>query len=150
MILDDVHRGIKKNKKRKRIGRGPGSGHGKTAGRGHKGYYSRSGSSRRVGFEGGQMPIFRIVAKRGFNNRAFAPKVAIVNVAQLDAAFEAGTEVTVASLKEKGLVSGRFDLVKVLGNGDLSKKLTVTANRFSASAEEKIKAAGGSVQRIPN
>ena len=82
MILDDVHRGIKKTKKRKRIGRGPGSGHGKTAGRGHKGYYSRSGSSRRVGFEGGQMPIFRIVAKRGFNNRAFAPKVAIVNIAQ--------------------------------------------------------------------
>ncbi len=150
MILDDVHRGIKKNKKRKRIGRGPGSGHGKTSGRGHKGYYSRSGSSRRIGFEGGQMPIFRIVAKRGFNNRAFAPKVAIVNLAQLEAVFDAGTEVTVATLKEKGLVSGRFDLVKVLGNGDLSKKLSVTANRFSASAEEKITAAGGSVQRIPN
>lgn len=150
MILDDVHRGIKKNKKRKRIGRGPGSGHGKTAGRGHKGYYSRSGSSRRVGFEGGQMPIFRIVAKRGFNNRAFAPKVAIVNIAQLEAAFEAGAEVTVTTLKEKGLVSGRFDLVKVLGNGDLSKNLSVSVDRFSASAEEKIKAAGGSVQRIPS
>jgi len=150
MILDDVHRGIKKNKKRKRIGRGPGSGHGKTAGRGHKGYYSRSGSSRRVGFEGGQMPIFRIVAKRGFNNRAFAPKVAIVNIAQLEAVFDAGAEVTPATLKEKGLVTGRFDLVKVLGNGDLSKKLSVTADRFSASAEQKIVAAGGSVQRIPS
>ncbi len=148
MILDDVHRGIKKNKKRKRIGRGPGSGHGKTAGRGHKGYYSRSGSSRRVGFEGGQMPIFRIVAKRGFNNRAFAPKVAIINIAQLEAVFEAGAEVTPATLKEKGLVSGRFDLVKVLGNGEISKKLTVSAHKFSASAEEKIKAAGGAANRI--
>ena len=148
MIVDDVHRGIKKNKKRKRIGRGPGSGHGKTAGRGHKGYYSRSGSSRRVGFEGGQMPIFRIVAKRGFNNRAFAPKVAIINIAQLEAVFEAGAEVTPATLKEKGLVSGRFDLVKVLGNGEISKKLTVSAHKFSASAEEKIKAAGGAANRI--
>ena len=148
MIIDDVHRGIKKNKKRKRIGRGPGSGHGKTSGRGHKGYFSRSGSSRRVGFEGGQMPIFRIIAKRGFNNRAFAPKVAIVNIAQLEAVFDAGAEVSVATLKEKGLVSGRFDLVKILGNGDLSKKLTVAALKFSASAEQKIAAAGGSVQRI--
>lgn len=148
MIIDDVHRGIKKNKKRKRIGRGPGSGHGKTSGRGHKGYFSRSGSSRRVGFEGGQMPIFRIIAKRGFNNRAFAPKVAIVNIAQLEAVFDAGSEVSVATLKEKGLISGRFDLVKILGNGDLSKKLTVAAHKFSASAEQKIAAAGGSVQRI--
>lgn len=148
MIIDDVHRGIKKNKKRKRIGRGPGSGHGKTSGRGHKGYFSRSGSSRRVGFEGGQMPIFRIIAKRGFNNRAFAPKVAIVNIAQLEAIFDAGAEVSVATLKEKGLISGRFDLVKILGNGDLSKKLTVAAHKFSASAEQKIAAAGGSVQRI--
>ena len=148
MIIDDVHRGIKKNKKRKRIGRGPGSGHGKTSGRGHKGYFSRSGSSRRVGFEGGQMPIFRIIAKRGFNNRAFAPKVAIVNIAQLEAVFDAGAEVSVATLKEKGLVSGRFDLVKIIGNGDLSKKLTVAAHKFSASAEQKIAAAGGSVQRI--
>lgn len=148
MIIDDVHRGIKKNKKRKRVGRGPGSGHGKTAGRGHKGYFSRSGSSRRVGFEGGQMPIFRIIAKRGFNNRAFAAKVAIVNISQLEAVFESGAEVSPATLKEKGLVSGRFDLVKVLGNGDLSKKLTVTAHKFSASAEQKIQAAGGSIQRI--
>ncbi len=148
MIIDDVHRGIKRNKKRKRVGRGPGSGHGKTAGRGHKGYFSRSGSSRRVGFEGGQMPIFRIIAKRGFNNRAFAAKVAIVNIAQLEAVFESGAEVSPATLKDKGLVSGRFDLVKVLGNGDLSKKLTVTAHKFSASAEQKIQAAGGSIQRI--
>ena len=96
------------------------------------------------------MPIFRIVAKRGFNNRAFAPKVAIVNIAQLEAVFDAGAEVTPATLKEKGLVTGRFDLVKVLGNGDLSKKISVTADRFSASAEQKIVAAGGSVQRIPS
>ena len=148
MILDDVHRGIKKHKKRKRIGRGPGSGHGKTSGRGHKGYYSRSGSSRRVGFEGGQMPIFRIVAKRGFNNRAFAPKVAIVNIAQLEAAFDAGADVTPATLKEKGLISGRFDLVKVLGNGEISKGLKVSVHKFSASAEQKITSAGGSATRI--
>lgn len=150
MILDDVHRGIKKNKKRKRVGRGSGSGHGKTCGRGHKGYYSRSGSSRRVGFEGGQMPIFRIIAKRGFNNRAFAAKVAVINVSQLDAVFEDGAEVSPETLAEKRLLSGRFDLVKVLGNGDLSRKLNVTAHRFSASAEEKIKSAGGSVNRITN
>ncbi len=148
MILDDVHRGIKKNKKRKRIGRGPGSGHGKTSGRGHKGYYSRSGSSRRVGFEGGQMPIFRIIAKRGFNNRAFAPKVAVVNVAQLELVFDAGEAITPESMAAKRLLPGRFDEVKVLGDGDLSKSLTIRAHRFSASAEEKIKAAGGTVERI--
>ena len=90
MILNDVHEGIAKRKPRKRIGRGVGSGHGKTAGRGHKGYYSRSGSSRRVGFEGGQMPLFRRVAKRGFNNAAFADTVVIINVGQLDKAFDDG------------------------------------------------------------
>ena len=90
MILNDVHTGIKKRKARKRIGRGPGSGHGKTSGRGHNGYFSRSGSKRRAGFEGGQMPLFRRVAKRGFNNAAFADTVVIVNVGQLEKAFEDG------------------------------------------------------------
>ncbi len=144
MILNDVHTGIRKNKKRKRIGRGTGSGHGKTSGRGHKGFYSRSGSSRRTGFEGGQMPLFRRVAKRGFSNNAFAAEVAIVNVSQLETAFEAGTEVTPELLVSRGIVPSRFDELKVLGDGELTKSLKVHAHRFSSSAEQKIKAVGGS------
>ena len=148
MILDDVHRGIHKRKKRKRIGRGPGSGHGKTAGRGHKGYGSRAGASTRLGFEGGQMPLARRIAKRGFNNRQFATKVAIINVAALEGAFEDGATVDPESLMEKGLAKGRFDVIKILASGSLTKKLTVQAHRFSKAAEEKIAAAGGSVVRI--
>ena len=148
MILDDVHRGIQKRKARKRVGRGPGSGHGKTAGRGHKGYYSRAGASRRLGFEGGQMPLARRVAKRGFNNKAFATVVAIVNTSSLQSAYEDGAEVNPESLIAKDLVSGRFDVIKILGDGDLTLKLTITAHRFSKSAEEKIQAAGGTINRI--
>ncbi|MCH9654935.1 MAG: 50S ribosomal protein L15 [Planctomycetes bacterium] len=148
MIIDDVHRGIKKHKKRKRVGRGPGSGHGKTSTRGHNGYGSRSGSSRRTSFEGGQTPLALRVAKRGFNNKQFASKVAVVNVAALELAFENGDEITPEILAEKGLAKGRFDQVKILGNGDLSKKLTVAAHLFSQSAETKIEAAGGTVSRI--
>ncbi len=148
MIIDDVHRGIKKHKKRKRVGRGPGSGHGKTSTRGQNGYGSRSGSSRRLSFEGGQTPLAMRVAKRGFNNKQFAKKVAVVNVSSLEKAFEDGAEVTPEVLAAKGLAKGRFDQVKVLGNGDLSKKLTVTAHLFSQSAETKIQAAGGTVSRI--
>lgn len=143
MILNDVHVGIQKNKKRKRIGRGTGSGHGKTAGRGHKGFFSRAGSSRRTGFEGGQMPLFRRVAKRGFSNAAFAAEVVIVNVGQLESAFEAGSEVTPELLVSRGIIPSRFDEVKVLADGELTKALTVSAHRFSASAEQKITAAGG-------
>lgn len=148
MIIDDVHRGIKKNKKRKRVGRGPGSGHGKTSTRGHNGYGSRAGSSRRTSFEGGQTPLALRVAKRGFNNKQFAKKVTVVNVSSLEQAFENGAEVTPEVLAAKGLAKGRFDQVKILGNGDLSKKLTVTAHLFSQSAETKIQAAGGTVSRI--
>lgn len=148
MILNDVHTGIQKRKPRKRIGRGTGSGHGKTSGRGHKGYYSRSGSRRRQGFEGGQMPLFRRVAKRGFNNAAFAQKVVIINVGQLEKAFEDGAEISVEVLVEKGLVPSRHDALKVLGDGELSRKLVVKANQFSRSAEEKIVAAGGKFERI--
>ena len=148
MIIDDVHRGIQKNKKRKRVGRGPGSGHGKTSSRGHKGYGSRAGSSRRTSFEGGQTPLALRVAKRGFNNKQFAKKVAVVNVAALEQAFDNGAEITPEVLAAKGLAKGRFDQVKILGNGDLSKKLSVTAHLFSASAESKIQSAGGSVSRI--
>ncbi|HAA51280.1 MAG TPA: 50S ribosomal protein L15 [Planctomycetaceae bacterium] len=148
MILDDVHRGISKRKRRRRVGRGPGSGHGKTAGRGHKGYGSRAGASRRPGFQGGQMPLFRRMAKRGFNNKAFADVVAIVNVATLEELFEKGDTVDQQTLQAKGLAKGRFDLLKILGQGDLSKSLTVVADRFSKSAVEKIEAAGGTVQVV--
>jgi len=148
MILNDVHQGIQKYRKRKRVGRGTGSGYGKTCGRGHKGYGSRAGASRRLGFEGGQMPLFRRMAKVGFNNAQFATKVAIVNVSTLENAFNDGDTVTVDSLKQKGLISGRFDVVKILGKGDISKKLTVQAHRFSNSATEKIQASGGTVETL--
>jgi large subunit ribosomal protein L15 len=148
MIINDVHRGIEKRKNRKRVGRGPGSGHGKTGGRGDKGHSSRSGFSRRLGFEGGQMPLVRRLAKRGFNNKFFARLVAIVNVATLEECFENGTTVDPAALEAAGLVKGRYDVVKILGNGDLKKKLTVKAHEFSASATEKIRAAGGQADRL--
>ncbi len=148
MIINDVHVGIQKRKPRKRIGRGPGSGHGKTSGRGHNGYYSRSGSSRRHGFEGGQTPLFRRVAKRGFNNAAFAATVVIINVGQLDKAFADGDDVTVEALVSRGLIPSRHDAVKILGDGELTKKLNVGAHRFSRSAEEKIVAVGGKFSRV--
>jgi large subunit ribosomal protein L15 len=148
MIIDDVHRGIHKHDKPKRVGRGLGSGHGKTAGRGHKGAKSRSGYQKRKGFEGGQMPIFRQIAKRGFSNNAFADKVAAVNVSALEERFKDGATVSPQTLKEQGLVKGQFDSIKILGNGNLSKKLKVQAHGFSRSAEEKITAAGGQVERI--
>ncbi|MEZ6056413.1 MAG: 50S ribosomal protein L15 [Planctomycetaceae bacterium] len=148
MIIDDVHRGINKNKARKRVGRGPGSGHGKTSGRGHNGFGSRRGSSRRRGFSGGQMPLARLIAKRGFNNNQFATKVLEINVALLEEVFEDGAVVSVEALTERGLAKRRFDVVKVLGDGELTKKLTVVAHRFSQSAEAKIAKAGGTVERI--
>ncbi|MBL4886723.1 MAG: 50S ribosomal protein L15 [Planctomycetaceae bacterium] len=148
MIIDDVHRGIHKNRKRRRIGRGPGSGHGKTSGRGHNGYGSRAGSSTRRGFEGGQTPLFMRVAKRGFNNRAFADVVVIVNVRDLETHFNDGDEITPSCLRAKGLIPGRFDAVKLLGNGELTKKLTVKLHRFSSSAEEKVSKAGGSFELL--
>ncbi len=142
MNLNDVHRGIHKFKKRKRVGRGPGSGLGKTSGRGHKGQGQRAGFSAHPTFEGGQMPLVRRVPKRGFNNR-WADVVAIVNVSDLDAAFNDGDEVTLEGLKEKNLAKGSFDVLKVLGDGELTKKLKVAAHRFSKSAREKIEKAGG-------
>lgn len=146
MIINDVHTGIVKNKNRKRVGRGPGSGHGKTCGRGHKGAGSRSGHKNRLGFAGGQMPLFRLVAKRGFNNNAFAKKVVAVNVSTLEKHFENGSEVSPESLKRIGLAKGAYDFVKILGDGELTVKLTVKAHRFSKSAQEKIEAAGGRVE----
>ena len=130
-------------KARKRLGRGPGSGTGKTAGRGHKGQKSRSGYSRRLGFEGGQMPLVRRVPKRGFTN-IFRKEVAIVNLRDLSG-FEG--EVTPVALVEKGLVRRGLP-VKILGDGEVSTALRVTAHRFSRSAREKIEAAGGSCEEI--
>ena len=148
MNLDDVHQGIHKHKKRKRIGRGPGSGHGKTAGRGHKGQGSRAGFSLHPTFEGGQMPLVRRVPKRGFNNR-WALVVAAVNVGDLEAAFDDGAEVTPESLAAANLAAGRYDVVKILGDGELTKKLRISAHRFSKSALEKIKRSGGEAIVLP-
>jgi large subunit ribosomal protein L15 len=149
MMIDDVHQGIHTQKPRKRVGRGIGSGHGKTSGRGHKGAKSRAGYARHFNHEGGQMPLFRRVAKRGFNNNEFAVRVSEVNVGAINDAFDAGTTITVQMLVDKGLAKGRFDVVKILGDGEVSKKLTVAAHRFSASAEQKLTAAGGTAERLP-
>lgn len=148
MNLNDVHRGIHKFKKRRRIGRGPGSGHGKTAGRGHKGQKSRSGFSQSSVFQGGAMPLVRRVPKRGFNN-PFALVVAAVNIGDLEARFEAGEEVTPESLRERNLAKCRYDVLKILGDGELTKKLKVSAHRFSGSAREKIEKAGGEAVVLP-
>ena len=134
-------------KNRKRIGRGPGSGHGKTAGKGHKGQNARSGGGVRPGFEGGQLPLYRRLSKRGFNNYNFQTVYATVNVSDLER-FDEGTVVTVEKLKEVGLVNKELDGVKVLGNGELSKKLTVKANKFSETAKQKIENVGGTIEVI--
>jgi large subunit ribosomal protein L15 len=133
-------------KNRKRVGRGPGSGNGKTAGRGHKGAGSRSGNTTRRGFEGGQMPLVRRVPKRGFTN-IFRKEYAIVNVGQLER-FPDGSEVNPELLLAEGVVSKLRDGLKVLGDGDLSKKLVVRAHRFSRKAQAVIEAAGGSCEVI--
>ena len=129
-----------------RKGRGPGSGNGKTAGKGHKGQNARSGGGVRPGFEGGQLPLYRKLPKRGFKNR-FAKNYAIVNVADLNR-FNDGDRVTLATLIEAGIVRKELDGLKVLGNGELTKKITVEAKIFSATAKEKIEAAGGAVEVI--
>ena len=128
----------------KRIGRGHGSGNGKTAGKGHKGQKARAGHGMRPGFEGGQMPLQRRLPKRGFNN-IFAKELAVVNIASLNA-FENGDVVDAAALKAKGIVKKELDGIKILGNGKLEKKLTVKVAAVSASAKEKIEAAGGAVE----
>jgi large subunit ribosomal protein L15 len=144
MQLHDVHQGIHKRKKRKRIGRGIGSGHGKTSTKGHKGHSSRQGFKYGALFEGGQMPLARRVPKRGFFNGAFKKDFAIVNLASLEACYEAGTVIDEGVLRARGLVKGRHDDgVKILGDGELTKPLVVHAEKFSKSAVEKLVAAGG-------
>ena len=132
---------------RKRIGRGPGSGTGKTAGRGHKGQKSRSGYSRRFGFEGGQMPLVRRIPKRGFKNR-FRVECQVVNLRDLEKAFSDGETVSPDVLVERGLIRRDECPVKILGSGELFKKLTVQAHRFSVSAREMIEKAGGSCEVV--
>jgi len=132
-------------RKRKRVGRGPGSGTGKTAGRGENGQKSRSGYSRKVGFEGGQMPLHRRVPKRGFTNAPFRKEFAEVNLGRLEV-FEDGTIVTPEVLVKRGIVKRVRDGVKILGKGDLTKALTVHAHRFSARAKERIAGAGGKAE----
>lgn len=148
MIINDVHEGIQKYKKRKRLGRGTGSGLGKTSGRGHKGQRSRAGHSQHPTFQGGAMPMIRRIPKRGFNNK-FGVSVGEVNIADLEARFNAGDDVNAETLREKDLANYRYDVLKVLGDGEITKKLTVTAHRFSKSAREKIEKAGGTVVVIP-
>lgn len=133
--------------RKKRLGSGESSGHGKTSGRGGKGQSARSGSSIRIGFEGGQMPLIRRIPKRGFNNAAFKTQYLAVNVGSLNA-FEDGAVVDETALRAVGLARGRHDGIKILGNGELAKKLTVKAKAFSASAKAAILKAGGSVEEV--
>ena len=147
MKLHELSPAAGSTKERKRIGRGAGSGQGKTAGKGHKGQKARAGRGMRPGFEGGQMPLQRRVPKRGFNN-IFRDVVVTVNVSDLEARFDNGAVVDVAALKEVGLVKNYFDSVKVLGNGELTKSLEVKVNAYSESAKQKIEAAGGTAEVI--
>jgi len=133
--------------RRKRLGQGESSGHGKTAGRGGKGQTARSGSSIRIGFEGGQMPLIRRIPKRGFNNTRFTTRYLPVNLESLNQ-FDDGVRVDAAVLKAAGLTNGPGDGVKILGDGDLTKKLTVCAHAFSASARAKIEAKGGTCEVV--
>ena len=134
-------------KKRKRIGRGPGSGTGKTAGKGQKGQNARSGGGVRPGFEGGQLPLFRRLPKRGFSNSMFKKEYAVINVSDLNK-FKDGDVITPELLKELGIIKKQLSGIKVLGNGTLEKKVTVKAHKFSDSAKAKIEASGGKVEVI--
>ena len=146
MRLDDLRPAAGSNKKRKRVGRGDGSGHGKTSCRGHKGQGARSGGQRKPGFEGGQMPLQRRLPKRGFNN-PFRTDTSVINLERLEV-FPSGTEVTPEVLAQQGLVRGKSKRIKILGDGSLSKALTVRAHGFSAKAKEKIEASGGKAELI--
>lgn len=148
MKLDEILSAAGKRKPRKRLGRGRGSGQGATSGRGNKGYHSRAGSNRSLGFEGGQNPMLKRIPKRGFNNANFRTEYEVINLACLQERFDDGARVDAAALAEARLVSDANGLVKILGNGELTKKLTVAANKFSKSAAEKIAQAGGSVELV--
>ena len=135
------------NKDRHRVGRGVGSGWGKTAGRGHKGQKARSGGFHKLGFEGGQMPLHRRLPKRGFTN-IFRTEYAVVNLDQLEGTFDSGATVTLETLREAGLVHSKHTPVKILGRGEVTKALVVQAHKFSGKAAEKLAAAGGKAEAI--
>lgn len=147
MKLHELEKNIGATHAKKRVGRGSGSGLGKTSGKGQKGQKARSGGSINPVFEGGQLPLFRRLPKRGFKNYNFRTRYAVINLDSLNR-FEEGTVVTPALLKETGIIKNQLDGVKVLGNGTLEKKLTIQANKFSASALEKIKESGSKAEVI--
>ena len=147
MKLNELQRNIGATHAKKRVGRGPGSGLGKTSSRGQKGQKARSGGSINPVFEGGQLPLYRRIPKRGFTNAKFKTEYAVINISKLNV-FEDGTVVTPALLKDTGLVKKQYDGIKVLGNGTLTKKLTVQANKFSKTAIEKIEESGSKIEVI--
>ena len=148
MSLHEIHKDVQKHKRPRRIGRGVGSGKGKTAGKGHKGQIARAGWKALPIFQGGGSPLVRRVPKRGFTNN-FALQVAEINVGDLEELCDAGSSVTPESLEKLGCLKARYDVLKVLGDGELKKTLTVSAHRFSASAKQKIESAGGTVTVLP-
>lgn len=145
MRLQDVKPRPGAKKRRKRIGCGESSGHGKTSGKGNKGQMARAGRGIRPGFEGGQMPMHRRLPKKGFNNTAFQDFIEVVNVGELNEAFQDGAVINEAALREVGLVSRKADVIKILGTGELTVKLTIQGAKVSATAREKIEKAGGSI-----
>jgi len=147
MKLHNIQTPVGATKTRKIVGRGPGSGLGKTSGKGHKGQNARSGGGVRPGFEGGQIPLFRRLPKRGFSNHMFKTEYAVINLSDLNR-FNDGDVVTPELLKEMGIIKKELSGVKVLGNGTLEKKVTVKAHKFSQSAKEKIEISGGKVEVI--
>ncbi len=147
MLSHEITSVVSKYKDRKRVGRGRGTGHGKTCGRGHKGSHSRAGSTSVSLYEGGQMPLFRRLPKRGFSNRQFAIRCEIINVSQLER-FEDGADVGIEQLLSAGLISSSVSKVKILGDGELTKKLQVTAHKFSRTAEQKILGCGGAARTL--
>ena len=147
MKLHELEKNIGATHAKKRVGRGSGSGLGKTSGRGQKGQKARSGGSINPVFEGGQLPLYRRIPKRGFSNAKFKTRYAVINLEDLNA-FEDGTVVTPALLKDAGIIKNQLDGIKVLGNGKLEKKITIQASKFSASAMEKIKEAGSKAEVI--
>ncbi len=146
MMIHEITVQVGAHKKRKRVGRGESSGHGKTSTRGSKGSGARSGGAIKVGSEGGNMPLFRRLPKRGFNNNYFAQRFSIVNVSDLELHFESGAKVDASALIAKGLVRDERHPVKILGDGELTKKLTVVAGKFTKQAADKITKAGGTVE----
>jgi len=150
MDLTTVHEGVHKHRHKKRVGRGIGSGHGKTSTRGHKGQWASAGAGHpRFTFEGGQMPLFRRMPKRGFSNASWEKTFHVVNVSALEASFNDGDVVDPAALRDKGLANGPADGVRILGTGELTRRLVVKAHHFSKSAAEKITAKGGTTEIIP-